>query len=383
MARLAGRRSRELLGVRRVLRREVINRSGTISTITETVEHNEIKVGGPGEPLNSFVFLNPANMNGARLYGSLTRTVFNSRSTVVGLSVDRCVRGRAMSGLVNSPPKCINFSRNNRLARGVEEGPCSIILFSRVRGTRPSIFGVLLRVLRSNILASSGNHGISFGGTVVVVASGINTTGVVDDGSTLNFNNSSGSTGGDVRSLIVRSLGGAFGPRFLGEVSSVVIFGHLRGSSVGRVTTEVLGALAGHLTRVSVALRFASTTVYTVTSTNFSGICKTEPLHHTVRHGVRSPLSRLVLRGGISSNSGYAISFGSSGFAFGNRIPRRWWGGGRKTICWATLYFCFICMVVFDFRVVLRKVFLFQRRGCPFRRPYRLLYTRGCLFSTG
>lgn len=291
-----------------------------MATVTGTVEQNEMNLGSPGEPINSFVFLNPANINGARLYGTLTRTVFNSRGTVLHLSVDRCVRGRAISGLVNSPPKCMNFRRNNRLARGMEEGPCSIMLFSRVRGTRPSMFGVLLRVLRSNELASSRNEAISFGGAVVVVASGINTELVARGRDSLNFGSRGRGIrrdrGGSVGRLMANRLHGMFHPRFLGHISSVVIFGGLGGSRVGRVTIGVLGALRGHLSGVGVGVDFASGTVDRVTSGNFSRGCNTEPLHHTVRGRVRSPLSRRVLRNGIGSNTMIAYSFTSNRFAF-------------------------------------------------------------------
>lgn len=319
MARLSARRDSELLRVRSRLRHHVINRSRTIRTISETVHHNEIKLGSPGGPVNSFVFLNPANINGARLYGTLTTTVFNSRGTVVELSVSRCVRGRAISHLVNSPPKCINCSRNNRLARGMEEGPCSIMLFSRVRGTRPSIFGVLLRVLSSNILASNRNEHISFGGYVVVVASGIN-TGLVSRGrGTFNFTTNTGRLRrgrGRVGSTMVNRLHGAFHPRFLGEMSSVVMFRHLAGRGVGRVTSELLTILRGHIRSVNVRIAFSSRTIDGVTSTNFSSMCNTEPLGHTVRDEVRSTLSRRVLGNGIGGNNGCVYGIGSSGFIF-------------------------------------------------------------------
>ncbi len=295
-----------------------------------------MKLGSPGHPVNSFVFLKPANINGARLYGTLTSTVFNGRGVVVELSVSRCVRGRAISHLINSPPNCINFSRNKRLARGIEGYPCSMVLFSRVRGTRPSMFGVLLRVLRSNVLASSRNEHISFGGAMVVVASGINTHLVASGGMDFKFSRGSGSKGRSVGTSILGRLGGAFHPRFLGHISSVIIFAGLGGSRVRRVTRGVLSGLGRQAGTLKVRVSFSSDIGATLTRGNFSTICNTHPLHHRVRGGVRSTLDRGVLRNDIGGNSEVRYDFVGSKFVFRMGWETFW---GQKGTGFLTFFF--------------------------------------------
>lgn len=334
------RRTRELLGLRRVLRNEMMNRSRTMGSVSETVEESETNLGSPGEPVNSFLFLKPAKIKGARLYGTLTRIRFNSRGRVVEVSVSRCVRGRTMSGLVNSPPKCMKCGRNNRLARGMEEGPCSIILFSRVRGTRRSMFGVLLRVLSSNELASSGNHVISFGGAVLVVASGIKTAGVGGGGRRmLKFNaggsgrRRAGSRCSGVGRDVVKRLGRGFGPRFLGEVSSVVMFRPLRRCRVCRVMGLVAERMVRELGDLGVSLGVDRRTMGLVTRRNVSLRCKTEPLGETVRGRLRSALSRTVLGNSVGGNDDMITRVRSGGVMCGYGILWGWVEEGLLVFC--------------------------------------------------
>lgn len=327
MRHLARKRSHELTGLRGILGGHIVKRSRTISTITHTMGEKEMKLGSPTEPVNSFLFLKPAKIKGARLSGTLTRTMFKDRRTVVHMSVSRCVRGRDISGVVKSPPKCMNCRRNKRLDRGIHEGPCDIVLFSRVRGTRPSIFGVLLRMLSSNRVASTRNEGISFGRAVVVVASGTNTRVVVRPGR-LKFVSKSarGHSCRQVGSKIVRRIQQVFGPRFLGQVSRVVMFRSLGGRGVEGVIAVLLGGLRGHYRRrLSVVLGIAKTTGSLVTSTNFSDGCNTEPLHHTVRAGVRSRVTARVLRNQVGTNSAMRIGIGSGGVCFRMGSTRGTW----------------------------------------------------------
>lgn len=293
----------------------MINRSSTIRGVMGTVRHGHINLGSPGGPVKAFVFLKPANINGARLTGGLTRCLFSSTSTLIHVSVDRCLRGFTISHLVNTPPKCMNCRRNNRLARGIHHGPCSIILLSRVRGTRPSIFGLLLRILSRNHLASDLNEQVSFGGAVLVVASGVNAHRLGSFNHNINFdsrttNRPSGSFSHDI---VRGTLGGTFTPRFLGHISSVVVFSRLSGRTVRGVVSVRLRNLCGHITNLNCSLRLASTTGSFITAGNCSVRFNTHPLGHTVRGCLRSRVTRVVVQTSIKRNSAVIISFSGSG----------------------------------------------------------------------
>lgn len=317
--------TRHLGGLRRILRGEIVKRSRTINTITQTIGEKEIKLGSPGHPVNSFLFLKPANINGARLSGTLTRTLFKGRSTVVHISVSRCVRGRSISGVVKSPPKCINRRRNKRLDSRIHARPCSIVLFSRVRGTRPSMFGMLLRILSSKRVASSRKEGISFSGAIVVVASGTNTGTVIRPGG-LKFTagrSPTDSCGGVGRGIVSR-IGRVFHPRFLGQVSRVVMFRSLNGRRVGGVISLVYGRFAGHLgVRVGVSLGLHRSTGDLVIRGKASTGCKTEPLHHTLRARLRSGLTSTVLGKRVQRNSRITTKTSGGKVRF---IGARTWG---------------------------------------------------------
>ncbi len=297
LRRVARDRGRELLGVTARLRSSVVKRSSTITGMAHTVHHGHLKLHGPGHPVNDFVFLNPANMNGALLTGCLTRCVFNSTSTLVHVSVDRFVRAFDMSHLINTPPKCINCRRNKRLARGVHHGPCSVILFSRVRGTGPRICGLLLRMLSTKFVASKLNEGVSFGGAIVVVASGINAQRLHRFKRKIKFSARSRGSGSCTRRMARGTLRGAFSPRFLGHVSSVVRFGTLSLRGVHHVAhLRVSGFVRQYgLRRVGIAM--AGGTIGLLTGGDCSGRCNTHPVRHAVRGRLRSPVMRRVLTG--------------------------------------------------------------------------------------
>lgn len=305
-----------MLRLRSRLRAHIVKRRRTVDTVTSTIHHDHTKLRSPGQPVNSFVFLNAANINGARLTGTLTRCLFSSRGVVAHVSVDRCRRGFDTAHLVNTPPKCINCSRNNRLARTVHHGPCSIILFSRVRGTRPSMFGVLLRILSSKQLASGGKHIIGFGGAVVVVADGVKSS-LVHRG----FRGVAPRARSGIISRagirILRLLGGAVHPRFLGHVSSVVVFAPLGRRRVHGVIVIRLGDIGGVLTRGKVTLRFASTTLAFVSSGKFSPRFNTHPMGHIVRGCILGRLSGRLLNKGVGGSHPVAVSDGNTNLIFG------------------------------------------------------------------
>lgn len=269
-----------------------------------TVHHDHTKLTSPGHPVNSFLFLNPANIKGARLYGTLTGFVFSDSRTVIHVSVSRFVRGRSISHLINTPPKCINCRRNNCLARTIHHHPCSIVLLSRIRGTRPSIFGVLLRMLSSKHLASKRKEAISFHGAIIVVASGLNSSLV-----RRHFNRLSCTR---VGRLILNIMDRGFHPRFVGHVSRIIIFRPLNRRRVTSVTRVRLGHLCGHLRRHNCRVRVSSRTLGLLDRGNCSPICNTHPLGHTVRRRVRGPLTRRVLSNRLIPNGIVHLRIGRS-----------------------------------------------------------------------
>lgn len=301
--------------------------------MTSTMHHDHTKLRSPGHPVKSFVFLKAANMNGARLTGTLTRFLFSSRAVVAHVSVDRCRRGRDISHLIKTPPKCMKCSRNKRLARTVQHGPCSMMLFSRVRGTRPSMFGVLLRMLSSKQLASGGKHIIGFGGAVVVVASGVKDSCVRDRVRGL------GDSGG--RRMIRRAggrivgvLGGAVHPRFLGHVSRAVVFLPLARGRVERVILLRVGNIRGVLTKGNMRLGLASTTVGFVTRTNCSPRFNTHPMGETVRHCLLGSLSGGLLTRRMSHDGTVVISITKSKLSFHG------WGGASPCVRYRCIAGC-------------------------------------------
>lgn len=303
-----------LTSLRSRLGGRVINRSRTVSGLTTTIHENEIRVDPHGEP-RSFVFIKPANINGARLIGRLTVCLFSSPRDLVELSVDRCVRGFDISEVVNSPPNCIKCSRTNRLARGMEEGPCDIVLFSRVRGTRGSILGVLLRVLSRNEVASSRNEAIGFRGAVVIVASGTNSASATS----LNFNGSSGSVGG---SIAVGTLRHFLHPRFLNEISRVVAFGGLAFRSFRGVTHVVLSRLIRDLGSGTVRLICSSSIPMFVTGRTFNSGGGTHKVHSYIHESIRSLLTSRVIFGRSERVGHFTLATGR-----GVRIDVSWvWG---------------------------------------------------------
>lgn len=290
----------------------IVNRSGTVTALMGTVREDHMNLGSPGGPVNAFVFLNPANINGARLTGRLTGLVFNSTSTLVHVSVDRCVRGFAMSHLMKTPPKCMNCRRNKRLARGMEHGPCSVILLSRVRGTRPSMFGVLLRIVSRNQLASDCNEAMSFGGAVIVVASGVKAHRLGRFKGKVKFTTRiHASSGRCSHDIVAGTLGGSFTPRFVGHLSRVVAFSRLSLSTLAQVVSVRLGNLCDHIGGVNCGLIVSRSTGGFMTAGNCSMRFKTHPLGHTVRGGLRSNVSRLVLKSRVTTNS--AVGMDCSG----------------------------------------------------------------------
>lgn len=231
------------------------------------------------------------------------------------VSVSRCVRGRTISQLVNTPPNCINCSRNNRLARTVHHHPFTIVLFSRVRGTRPSIFGIVLRVLSSNHIASTRNHAISFGGAVVVVADGVKSRCV------LSLTNRSRRCS-RVGTHIVRTLHNGFQPRFLGQISRVVVFRNLQGSRLQRVIGLRIIQLRRHLTSHGVTIGLTRTTLSFLTRINCSPICNTHPLGQTVRQRLRARVTGSVLQNRFNRNSAVFISIRGRQLTFG-QLPTK------------------------------------------------------------
>lgn len=223
-----------LRDLRRHVDSHVCKRRRTIHRIIRTIRVSGTKLLSRGGPLTDLLFMNPAKMKGARITGILTTRL---NVTLRHFSVDRCARGRAMTGLVNSPTNCINCRSNNLLASTVHGAPGYILLLSRVRGTRPSMFGVLLRMVSCTMLASGGKQGTSYQRIILVVASGTKTR--CTHRTSVNF--------GDriaTKRTVLGRIGGAFGPRFVGHLSTAIIF-----RSVSHPVTSLV--LSGGLKRLN------------------------------------------------------------------------------------------------------------------------------------
>lgn len=177
------------------------------------------------------------------------------------------------------------------------------------------MFGLLLRILSSNVLSSTGNHAIDFGGALVVLASGVNSRIVRGNNDDLKFSLTASTTGdrcGGVHGLIGRRVGRCFHPRLLGHLSRVVIFHRLDHRRIGRVTSLVLSRIGGHLTSHRVRMALSSTFQSGLTLSNCSRHCNTHPVHHTVTHLIRSALTRTVLTKALRRNSGILLSISRS-----------------------------------------------------------------------
>lgn len=315
-----GRRSGTALrALRRHVDTGVCNRRRTIYRIIRTMRVTGTKLLSRGGPLTDLLFINPAKIKGARMTGMLTSRL---NVTLRHFSVDRCARGRAITGLVNSPTKCVNCRSNKLLASTVHGAPGYILLLSRVRGTRPSVFGVLLRIVSCTMLASGGKQGTSYHRIVLVVASGTKTR--FTRRTSVNFDKRVAT-----KRTVLGRIGGAFGPRFVGQLSTAIIFRSVSCKVTSLVLGGGLGRLGGGLSTHRMKVRLDPRTCGRLLGLNFAGRCNTERVSEMVASRLGPLLVHRVLFKALGAKNGMEIA--TKGKRLDLRMLGRWclWVGQR------------------------------------------------------
>ncbi|CAA9253506.1 MAG: ATP-dependent Clp protease ATP-binding subunit ClpA [uncultured Blastococcus sp.] len=281
------------------LHERVIGQDEAVSVVAEAVRRSRAGLGDPDRPIGSFLFLGPTGVGKTELAKALATALFGEEDRMVRLDMSEFQERHTVSRLVGSPPGYVGYEDAGQLTEAVRRRPYSVVLLDEIEKAHPDVFNTLLQVLDDGRLTDSQGRTVDFTNTVLIMTSNLGSELIVGRGTPLGFGSSDGGSAADLRDRIMRRLRESFRPEFLNRVDEVVVFQRLEADQLRQITDLLLEDTRRRTDAQGITLDVAPEAVMWLADHGHQPDFGARPLRRVIQRELETPLSRLLLQGGL------------------------------------------------------------------------------------
>ncbi|MGY1722965.1 ATP-dependent Clp protease ATP-binding subunit [Blastococcus sp. SYSU DS0533] len=305
-----------LLELEARLHERVIGQDRAVAVVAEAVRRSRAGLGDPDRPIGSFLFLGPTGVGKTELAKALAAALFGDEDRMVRLDMSEFQERHTVSRLVGSPPGYVGYEDAGQLTEAVRRRPYSVVLLDEIEKAHPDVFNTLLQVLDDGRLTDSQGRTVDFTNTVLIMTSNLGSELIVGRGTPLGFGSADGGSGDDLQERVMRRLRESFRPEFLNRIDEVVVFERLEPDQLRRITDLLLEETRRRTSAQGITLEVAPEAVEWLADHGHQPDFGARPLRRVIQRELDTPLSRLLLQGGVQRGDTVRVVVGDGGLDF-------------------------------------------------------------------
>jgi ATP-dependent Clp protease ATP-binding subunit ClpA len=293
-----------LLKMDTILRQRVIGQDHAIRSISEAILESRAGLGKPGQPLGSFFFLGPTGTGKTELAKALADFLFQDETAMIRFDMSEFKEEHAAALLYGAPPGYVGYEEGGLLINKIRQQPYSVVLFDEIEKAHKSVFDIFLQIMDEGKLHDKLGKEGDFSNALVLFTSNIGSQFVVDS-----FNSNKIPDSGKLMEIMSQH----FRPEFLGRLTEILPFAPMTTTMVRNILDIQLRGLYTLLEKQGIRLTLTENAKEQLAKMGYAPQYGARPLSGVIRNQLRRPLSRMIISGETSTDSGWTLDVDDAG----------------------------------------------------------------------
>ncbi len=243
----------------------------------------------------AFLFTGPTGVGKTHLATVMADFLYSG--ALVRIDCSEYAEKSDVTKLIGSAPGYVGYDDGGRLEREMGRHSRRLVLFDEIEKAHPDLTNILLQALDSGFITTSKGKKIPFGNSVIVLTSNIGAEQYREKNA---FGFSEKEEAAFDEKAVLRAVGEAFTPEFLGRLDGVIAFEKLSERSMENIAAKELEIVASARSKQGIELDFAPGYRSKIVR-NAGGIYGAREIKSRVRRMVQVPLAEKILSGRAKS----------------------------------------------------------------------------------
>ncbi|PWN28491.1 P-loop containing nucleoside triphosphate hydrolase protein [Jaminaea rosea] len=292
----------KLLRLEKLLSREVVGQPEAVKAVADSIRLSRSGLADPNRPV-SFLFAGPSGTGKTLTAKSLAKLLFDDETAMVRIDASEYSEKHAVARLLGAPPGYVGYEQGGTLSEAVRRKPFSVILVDELEKAAREFVQLWLQILDDGRATDGQGRTVSFKDTLIVFTSNLGAQFVNDDASeTLTPN---------TINLVQGALAAHLPPEFRNRLSATVVFQKLTRANIQSIVDqrvrEITARLRANGRRIAIELSAEARTY--LGERGYDPSMGARPLQRVITNEVLSPLSILLLRGGVRDGETARIGY--------------------------------------------------------------------------
>ena len=292
------------------LHKRVIGQDEAVRAVADAVLRARAGIKDPNRPIGSFIFLGPTGVGKTELARALAQALFDDERSITRLDMSEYMEKHTVARLIGAPPGYVGYEEGGQLTEAVRRKPYSVILLDEIEKAHHDVFNVLLQLLDDGRLTDGQGRTVNFRNTVVIMTSNIGSHEIlVQQERSGDFQ--------EMKDSVLGILRSHFRPEFLNRVDEIVVFHALSQAHVRQIAGLLLERLGKRIyAGTGVTLAWEESALNHLVGKGYEPAYGARPLKRLIQQEIETPLSRMMVKGEISTGETVELSAGSGGLEF-------------------------------------------------------------------
>ncbi len=247
VGRLTASRRETLLGLEKILEKEIIGQEKAVSQVAECLRRGFSGIREENRPVATMLLSGPTGVGKTELCRVLVQELYGSREAMIRLDMTEFMEKHTVARLLGAPPGYVGYEEGGKLTEAVRRRPYCLVLLDEVEKAHPDVTGILLQIMEEGVLTDSTGRKVSFRNAIVVMTSNL---GGEQRSDGLGFRPEGRE--GQTKEALRRH----FPPEFLGRLDAVVPFAALQPDTMAKIAEKYLRQLQERVSGMGIQLAF-------------------------------------------------------------------------------------------------------------------------------
>lgn len=305
----------KLLDIETDLHKRVIGQEEAISAVADAVRRSRAGLQDANRPIGSFIFLGSTGVGKTELAKSLAEFLFDDEHLMTRIDMSEYQERHSVSRLVGAPPGYVGYDEGGQLTEAVRRKPYSVVLLDEIEKAHPDVFNILLQVLDDGRLTDNKGRLVDFKNTIIIMTSNLGSQILQEDAVKEDSNEVSDKARENVMELLRRTIR----PEFLNRIDEIILFTPLNRTQISEIVKLQFVKVAKMLKQQNVNISLTSAGLDWLVSAGFDPSYGARPVKRAIQRYVLNDLSKLILKGAVSSEESIIVDVKDGQLVFQNK----------------------------------------------------------------
>jgi len=235
------------------LQKHVFGQDKALKKISDCILRSSFGLSKNSRPLGNFMFIGPTGSGKSHLARTLAKQAFGSDSNLCVIDMSEFMESHSVSKLIGAPPGYVGHNQVSVLTAHLTRHPSSVFLFDEIDKAHPDVVNVLLQIMDSGQLTTSGGEKLSFKNSIIIMTGNVGYQ--INDNKRMGFMAAAQST--PTKDTVLESLKKFFRPEFLARLNDIVIFDELSEESLIKVVESEFSQIQASLLESGTKVSFS------------------------------------------------------------------------------------------------------------------------------